>query len=136
MIDPEFLPGVPTAQVLQRLADADGDELASGKIHSPESSAALAVNCFGWFIPRPEQLPALPGLEAVGVPEIVDVEFCARFPWPGGKHPWLDAAAQTLTHLVGIESKRYEPIRDRKTVSFSESYERDVWGQNMGSNCA
>lgn len=131
MIDPEFLGGVPAAHVLQRLTEAEGDELASGKLHSPESSAALAVNCFGWFIPRPEQLPALPALETVGMPEIVDVEFCARFPWSGGKHPWLDAMAQTPTHLVGIESKRFEPFRDRKTVSFSEAYERDVWGPDM-----
>lgn len=131
MTDPEFLVGVPAAHVLQRLMEAEGDEIVSGKFVSPESSAALAVNCFGWFIPRPERLPALPGLEYAGTPELVDVEFCARFPWAGGKHPWLDAVVQTSSTLIGVESKRFEPFRDRKKVSFSDAYNRDVWGPNM-----
>lgn len=131
MTGDDFLPGVPVDHVLRRLEEAEGDELASGKFASSESSAALAVNCFGWFIPRPERLPALPGLEGVGHAELVDVEFCARFPWSGGKHPWLDAVVQTSTHLVGIESKRFEPFRDRKKVNFSDAYDRDVWGRDM-----
>lgn len=131
MTAPDFLPGVPVDHVLRRLGEAAGDEVASGKFASPESSAALAVNCFGWFIPRPERLPVLPGLEAVGKPRLVDVEFCARFPWSGGRHPWLDAVVQTDTHLIGIESKRFEPFRDRKKVSLSAAYDRDVWGSDM-----
>jgi hypothetical protein len=43
--------------VIDRLAKAGGREMASGKLQSPESSAALAVNCFGWFIEQPERLP-------------------------------------------------------------------------------
>ena len=127
----DFLPGVPVDHVLERLAQAGGKEIESGKFASPESSAALAVNCFGWFIPRPELLPALPGLADAGPPQVVDVEFCARFPWSGGRHPWLDAVAQTLTTLIGIESKRFEPFRDAKTVNLSDAYDRDVWGPNM-----
>jgi len=126
-----FLPGVPVEHVLARLASAGGNEVESGKLASPESSAALAVNCFGWFIPRPEMLPMLPGLEAAGIPEFVDVEFCARFPWAGGRHPWLDAVVITPTALMGIESKRFEPFRDRKTVSLSQAYDRAVWGDDM-----
>jgi hypothetical protein len=128
---PEFLPGIPASYVLGRLAKAGGKEMESGKLSSPESSAALAVNCFGFFIERPQQLPPLIGLEAAGVPELVDVEFCARFPWSGGRHPWLDAVVQTRTMLIGIESKRFEPFRDAKSVKLSDAYERPVWGENM-----
>jgi hypothetical protein len=128
---PQFLPGVPVSHVLKRLANAGGKEIESDKFSSPESSAALAVNCFGWFIERPEQLPPLKGIETAGVPELVDVEFCARFPWSGGRHPWLDVVVQTPTSLIGIESKRFEPFRDVKAVSLSDAYDRPVWGQHM-----
>jgi hypothetical protein len=133
MSDVQFLPGVPASHVLGRLAKAGGKEIESGKFLSPESSAALAVNCFGWFIERPEQLPPLTGLETAGIPALVDIEFCARFPWSGGRHPWLDAVVQTPTVLIGIESKRYEPFRDAKSVSLSDAYDRPVWGGNMKS---
>jgi hypothetical protein len=43
---PQFLPGIPASHVLGRLAKAGGKEIESGKLSSPESSAALAVNCF------------------------------------------------------------------------------------------
>jgi len=129
--EPQFLPGVPATHVLARLAKAGGNEIQSGKLSSHESSAALAVNCFGWFIERPGQLPCLPGLENAGVAEWVEVEFCARFPWAGGRHPWLDAVVQTETTFVGIESKRFEPFRDAKTVSLSDAYDQPKWGGNM-----
>ena len=45
MTDSEFLPGVAVQHVLDRLAKAGGNEVESGKLASPESSAALAVNC-------------------------------------------------------------------------------------------
>ncbi|MEC9344623.1 MAG: hypothetical protein VYB54_00245 [Pseudomonadota bacterium] len=131
MTDATFLPGVAVDHVLARLAKAGGNEAGSGKLASPESSAALAVNCFGWFIGRPERLPPLPGLEDAGVPEIVDVEFSARFPWRGGRHPWLDAVVRTPTTLIGVESKRFEPFRDAKSVALSVAYDRTVWGQHM-----
>ncbi|WP_252259819.1 PGN_0703 family putative restriction endonuclease [Erythrobacter aurantius] len=126
-----FLPGVPVNHILQRLTDAGGKEIESGKLASPESSAALAVNCFGWFIPRLHLLPSFPDLEEVGRVQLVDVEFCARFPWSGGRHPWLDAVIQTSSMLIGVESKRYEPFRDAKKVDLSPAYDRDVWGPNM-----
>lgn len=135
MIDEQnFLPGVPSAYVLERLEKASGHELASGKFWSKDSSAALAVNTFGWFIERPEQLPGLRGLESSSWPPIrVEVEFCARFPWQGGSHPWLDACVFTETDLIGVESKRFEPFRDVKTVSFSDAYDRPVWGGEMAA---
>lgn len=127
-----FLPGVPVEHVRERLAAAGGDEIGSRKIFHPESSAALAVNAFGWFIERPREFPPLPGTEAMGVPERVEVEYCARFPWAGGRHPWLDAAVVTPTHLIGVESKRFEPFRDAKNVSLSAAYDQPVWGERMG----
>lgn len=115
-----------------RLAAAGGNELASGKLHSPDSSAALAINAFGWFINRPALLPAFPNLACKGWPPIrVEVEYCARFPWSGGRPPWLDACVETDSCVIGVESKRYEPFRDRKQVAFSAAYSRPVWGAEM-----
>lgn len=131
MTGPMFLEGVPADKVVARLAKAAGKELESGKFESDESSAALAVNAFGWFIERPNVLPHLPG--APGWTEVlsVEVEYCARFPWAGGRHPWLDVAIETPTHLIGVESKRFEPFRDAKTAKLSEAYNRPVWGDRM-----
>jgi len=132
MSDDLFLPGVPAAHVRGRLANAGGDEIGSGKFENPESSAALAVNAFGWFIERPSDMLPLPGTEAMGRPARVEVEYCARLPWSGGRHPWLDAVVITPTHLIGIESKRFEPFRGAKTVALSPAYDRPVWGEQMG----
>jgi hypothetical protein len=129
---PNFLPGVPADYVLDRLAKAGGNEVESGKLLSPESSAALAVNCFSWFAARPSLLPEFPGLKAGYPASTVDVEYRVRFPWTGGRHPWLDAFVTTPTHLIGVESKRYEPYRDKKAVVLSDAYDRPVWGEHMG----
>jgi hypothetical protein len=126
-----FLPGVPKEHVLHRLRQAGGDEIVSGKLASAESSAVLAMNAFGWFIPRSRLFPMLPGTEAAGAASRVEVEYCARFPWSGGKHPWLDAIVITDTHLIGVESKRYEPFRDSKRPQFSFAYDRPGRGSNM-----
>ncbi|MES0020219.1 hypothetical protein [Mesorhizobium sp. M0036] len=126
-----FLPGVPTDHVLLRLSKAGGNEVESGKLASPESSAALAVNTFGWFAALPHLLPSIPGLDADWPPTLVEVEYCARFPWSGGRHPWLDAFVETPACIIGVESKRFEPFRDKKTVSLSPAYDRPVWGSGM-----
>jgi hypothetical protein len=129
---PTFLPGVPEDLVRAALSKAGGNEIDSGKLDSPESSAALAVNAFGWFIERPADLPPFPPLADLDWPAArVDVERQMRLPWSGGRHPWLDAAVETATHVIGVESKRFEPFRDVKTVSLSEAYDRDVWGERM-----
>jgi hypothetical protein len=125
-----FLPGVPTEAVLAALRRSPGNELGTGKFGSPESSAALAVNAFGWFLDRPRSLQPLPGVP-MGRPETVEVEAEMRFPWAGGRHPWLDASITTATTLVGVESKRYEPYRPGKAVSFSEAYDSRDWGKGM-----
>lgn len=126
-----FLPGVPIDKVLGRLAKAGGNEIQSGKLTSPESSAALAVNAFGWFVERPHLLPPFPRMDASRPPTLVEVEYCARFPWSGGRHPWLDAFVETPACIIGVESKRFEPFRDKKTVSLSPAYDRPVWGSGM-----
>ena len=127
-----LLPGVPEDLVRDALSKAGGNEIESGKLSSPESSAALAVNAFGWFLERPALLPPIPMLADLDWPaERVDVERQMRFPWRGGRHPWLDAAIETRSHLIGVESKRFEPFRDKKTIALSEAYDRDVWGERM-----
>ncbi|MEZ5796897.1 MAG: hypothetical protein R3D63_05020 [Paracoccaceae bacterium] len=130
LTDPSFLPGVPADRVLAALRRSPGNELASGKFASPESSAALAANAFGWFLDRPADLPPLPGVP-MGQPEEVEIEAEMRFPWRGGRHPWLDAAIATATTLVGVESKRYEPFRPGKTTTFTEAYASREWGPGM-----
>jgi hypothetical protein len=128
-----LLSGVPEDLVRIALDAAGGNELQSGKLHSPESSAALAVNTFGWFIGRAADLPAFPPIRDVDWPaQSVEIEREMRFPWSGGRHPWLDAAVKTNEHLIGIESKRFEPFRNKKTIRLSKAYDRDVWGEQMG----
>jgi len=128
---PVFLPDLPEALILESLKRSPGNEIASGKFDSPESSAALAANAFGWFLERPDQLPPLPDVPQ-GRAEAVWLAAEMRFPWSGGRHPWLDVGLATHTTLIGIESKRYEPFRPAKNTGFSEVYDRPVWGANMG----
>lgn len=123
---------LPKAEILAALERSPGNEIGSGKLASPESSATLAVNAFGFFLKRPDDLPALPGTEEFGWPaQTVNIEQSCRFPWSGGHHPWLDAFVETRTHIIGIESKRYEPLRAKATGRFSDAYWRDVWGPDM-----
>ena len=115
-------------------ARAGGNEIESGKFDSPESSAALAANVFGYFCDT-ARLPDFPrgGHFSFLTSPVnrIDLERSLRFPWSGGSHPWLDAVIETTDWLAGIESKRFEPFRDTKTSGFSEAYDRDVWGANM-----
>lgn len=130
---PDFLlPDLPAEDILAAYAKAPGNELEAGKLSSPESSAALVANTFGFFLHRPRDLPPLPTLEDAGWPaEHVGIEECVRFPWSGGHHPWLDVLVETATHLIGIESKRYEPFRSHQEGGFSDAYRRPVWGRDM-----
>ena len=130
MSAPAFLPGVPAEAVLAAMSRSPGNEVASGKFASPESSAALAANAFGWFLDRPRSLPPLPGVP-MGQAETVEIEAELRFPWSGGRHPWLDAVITTATTLVAVESTRYEPFRPRKATRFSEAYDSRDWGPGM-----
>ncbi len=129
---PEFLPDLPVEDILACLARSPGNEVGSGKFDSPESSAALVANAFGWFLKRPADLPPLPGVPAAQV-TAVTLEAEMRFPWSGGRHPWLDVGISTHTTLIGVESKRYEPFRPQKQNGFSEAYGTRDWGGVMAS---
>lgn len=134
---PIFLPGVSEARLRAIYGGAAGNEIASGKFASPQSSAALAANGFGWFLDRPGACPLFPPLADLGGPvSTVEIERELRFPWNGGRHPWLDAVLRTDTHVIGVESKRYEPYRDSKVAELSDAYDRDVWGADMEGWCA
>ncbi|MDZ4134162.1 MAG: hypothetical protein U1D06_01030 [Paracoccaceae bacterium] len=125
-----FLPDVPADLIRAFLERSPGNEIKTGKFDSPESSSALVANAFGWFLERPGKLPALPGLS--GWPaRRVTLEAEMRFPWAGGRHPWLDVGIETAGQIIGIESKRYEPFRPAKVNSFSDAYDRPVWGERM-----
>jgi hypothetical protein len=127
-----LLPHLPKERILAAYAAAGGNEIASGKLASPESSAALVANAFGYFLDRARDLPPLCAGLAVAWPAVrVHLEAQLRFPWSGGRHPWLDVLIETETHLVGVESKRYEPFRGKAKPSFSDAYWRDVWGDGM-----
>ena len=127
-----LIPGLPLFEILSAYDHAPGDEAGSGNLTSPESSAALVANAFGFFLKRPKDLPAFGGLDKCGWPaRAVELERCLRFPWTGGRHPWLDVVVETRTHLIAIESKRFEPYRNEAPGSFSSAYKRPVWGSRM-----
>lgn len=126
----QILPHLPADLILAALARSPGNEVKSGKFDSPESSSALVANGFGLFLDRPADLPPLPDVP-MGQVETVTLEAEMRFPWSGGRHPWLDVGLTTATTLVGIESKRFEPFRPGKASGFSEVYDRPVWGPQM-----
>ncbi len=127
-----FLPGVPGADIERIIHAAPGNEIAGGKFDSPESSAALAANAFGFFLHRPQMLPALPGCKNLSWPaRSLSLEKTVRFPWRGGRRPVLDCLVVTPSALIGIESKRFEPYRGGKPAEFSEAYWRPVWGDRM-----
>lgn len=131
-----ILPGLPADTIRARYAAAPGKEVESGKFQSPESSAALVANAFGYFLDKPSALLPLPiGSDLGWQPMIIQLEVENRFPWTGGRHPWLDVVIETSTAIVGIESKRYEPFRGSPGTSLSDAYWRDVWGSRMNGYC-
>lgn len=127
-----FLPGVPGAEIEAMLNRAAGNEIAKGNLDSPESSACLAANAFGFFLRRTEDLPPLPGCLGESWPaRSLTIEAEVRFPWSGGTHAWLDCLVTTPSAFIGIESKRFEPFRHKRRPEFSDAYWRPVWGGRM-----
>jgi len=132
MSERDFLPGLPVERIVACYAGAPGNEIESGKFSSPESSAALAANAFGFFLERLADLPPLPHCDDLAWPApALCLEGILRFPWSGGRHPCLDVVVETADALIGIESKRYEPFRGKAASSFSDAYWRPVWGDGM-----
>ena len=131
-----LLPGLPQESIFERYRRSPGNEIKSGKFLSPESSSALVANAFGYFLDPRKTLPNLGCLpDSLGSPKIVNLEVERRFPWSGGRHPWLDVLVDTNSATIGIESKRYEPYRTKKAGTFAEAYWRDVWGDKMARYC-
>lgn len=127
-----FLPGVPGDDIERIFNAAAGDEIRRGKFDNPESSAALAANAFGFFLHRAQELPPLPDCPDAEWPACsLSLEATVRFPWRGGRHPVLDCLVATPSHLIGIESKRFEPYRGHAVAAFSDAYWRSVWGDRM-----
>ncbi len=129
-----FLPGVPGGDMERIFNAAAGNEIESGKFDSEESSAALAANAFGYFYKRAAQMPPLPDCGNESWPaDVVSLERTIRFPWKGGRHPVLDCLVTTPSALIGIESKRFEPFRSKRTrlKRPRDAYWRLVWGERM-----
>jgi hypothetical protein len=125
MTDLSFLPGVPAEAVLAALGRSPGSDL-----DSPDSSAALVANTFGWFLTRPRLLLPFPGVP-MGLPETVELGVEMQLPMRGVRHPRFDAVVTTPTTLVGIVSKRYQPFRPAKAVAFTEPFDARDWGPGM-----
>ncbi|MCY4613766.1 MAG: hypothetical protein OXB94_09115 [Nitrospira sp.] len=124
-----WLLGVPSQEIERIFNAAAGNEIASGKFDNPESSASLAANAFGFFLNRPRDLSPLLDCDRVVWPaRSLSLEATVRFPWSGGRHPVLDCLVTTVSALIGIESKRFEPFRGKKAASFCDAYWREVWG--------
>lgn len=126
-----FLSTIPESaqrQIIDAYRTAPGNELS--RFGSPESSAQLVANTFGFFIDRPGDLP-LPPEWCGEIARKVFIEKEVRFPWPGGTHSWLDVVIETASSLIGVEAKRFEPFRGKPGVCFSDAYWRDVWGANV-----
>lgn len=126
-----LLPGLPHELILKCYAGAPGNEIESGKFNSPESSAALVANTFGYFLDKPGELPPVAGISCAWPLKAIWLERIVKFPWRGGRHPCLDVLVETEDALIGIESKRYEPFRSKLPMVWPESYSRDVWGNKM-----
>lgn len=130
-----FLPGVPGDKIMELLKKAPGKE--HERLDSPRSSAALAVNVFGYFLCRPKELPELPGCGDARWPaESLTVEKELRLPLKGRWHPHPDVVVATPTTLIGIESKRFEPFdgKGNKVQKLADSYwskEAELWGKQM-----
>lgn len=128
-----FLDGLPIKLIEAAYAAAPGNEISRGKFASADSSAALVANAFGLFLDKPNLLPNFPSfVEEKWVPQSVQLEAEVRFPWAGGMHPWLDVFIETPSSIIGVESKRYEPFRSKRTQprSWSKAYWRG-WGTKM-----
>jgi hypothetical protein len=125
-IDAVLLPYLPRERIKLCYAHSPGNELRA-KFMSAQSSAALVANAFGFFLGNPALLEGLPG----GPILTVDLEKSLRFPWSGGRHPYLDVVLTGSETLVGIESKRYEPFRGHTVAEISAAYRRPVWGAEM-----
>ena len=88
LVTAQFLPGIPIQLVRKAYEAAPGNEIESGKFGSPESSAALVANIFGFFLDRPTELPLPRATPEWSWPPIsVQLEAVVRFPWTEAATP-------------------------------------------------
>jgi hypothetical protein len=112
-----LLPGISLADVESDLCRGDGHEL-DGKFCAAHSSAALAVNCFGPFKTRPDDL-LLCGQQGAQ-----SVEFEKQLPTSlRGTPPNMDVWIERGGEVVAVESKLLEYLTP-KPASFAEAYAR------------
>jgi hypothetical protein len=132
--------GLPIERIRSDVSRGDGDEIGRGRIFSPRSSTALAINAFGPFLERASALPPLPGLDDTDwVPLRVEAEAKLPFPWSKGSLvgvPNLDLLIETKTAVIGIESKRFEPWDSKRQRPpgrplWSERYSAHAWGEGL-----
>lgn len=110
-----LLDGIDPHRVEADLGGKGGSEL-EGKFKSAHSSAALAVNAFGYFLEANEQL-SIPGFS-----ELQFDGFEKLFPTGVGRiPPHLDALAHNDETVVAIESKCLEYFTP-KAASFATAY--------------
>jgi len=80
--------GLPADRIATALSEADGGEIASGKVFSERSSSVLVLNAFGPFFDpsRSARLPPPPSLDHLKWPACrVLPESKLPFPWRGGR---------------------------------------------------
>lgn len=118
--------------ILDAYLAGDGDEIGGGKFSKPESSARLVANSFGRFLGDPAATGTLARSLDLGPRQVqLALEKRLPFPWRGGHRPSPDALVETDDQLVAIECKFFEPYRGCSKAAFSETYWRDVWGNEM-----
>ena len=127
-----FLPGVPGPESRQSSTPRPATKSQPGSstarsrrlLSPPTRSAFFSIvrrPCRRCRVARVRSWPALK----------LALEETVRFPWRGGRHPVLDCLVTTPSTLIGIESKRYEPYRTKRSSRLSPAYWRPVWGGNM-----
>ena len=115
-----LLPGIDPLRVEADLRGKGGSEL-EGKFRAAHSSAALAVNSFGYFLGGEMPLP-IPGFA-----ELQFDRFEGLFPTGVGRMPpHLDAVAHNDETVVAIESKCLEYFTPKRAKFASNYFEKIV----------
>jgi hypothetical protein len=103
-----LLPGLPVELIRACYAGAPGNEIASGRFASPESSVALAANTFGPFMTQPADLPSFPGvIGGAGQRHRCALRRVYGFLGEAGLRTWthwLRRAAQLVKHAFGLRT--------------------------------
>lgn len=136
--DDLLLPGIDTAGVQAALNAGPGQLRAAeipARLAEPDSSAALTVNAFGWFLGRTEALPAFPALARHWPVTGLALDEQLPLPWQGGRHPRAGVLLRTPSMLIGVASNRYEPYLKKLPGGFGEAFGQRVWGHQMLGYC-